>query len=188
MNVYDFDDTIYKGDSTANFFLYCLKKHPKMIVTFPSTAAAVFRFYILKRGTKTQFKEVFYRFLRYCSVEKDLEDFWNLQMKNIKGWYYEQHRGDDVVISASPEFLLEIPCKKLKVGCLMASRVDPHTGEYTGENCHGKEKVRRFYEKFSTDAVIDKFYSDSYNDTPLAEIAKESFMVKDDTIQVWPSI
>ena len=67
----------------------------------------------------------------------------------------------------------------------MASKVDPHSGKYTGENCHGKEKVRRFYEKFGNDTVIDEFYSDSYNDTPLAEIAVQSFMVKDDEIVSW---
>ena len=77
MNVYDFDDTIYKGDSTANFFRYCLKKHPKIVITFPSTAWAVFKFYVLKIGTKTQFKEVFYRFLQYCDVENDLKNFWD---------------------------------------------------------------------------------------------------------------
>ncbi len=185
MNVYDFDDTIYKGDSTANFFLYCLKKHPKMIITFPSTAWAVFRFYVLKKGTKTQFKEVFYRFLKYCDVEKDLEDFWNVHMHRIKIWYRQQHKDNDVIISASPEFLLKIPCQKSGIKYLMASKVDPHSGKYTGENCHGKEKVRRFYEKFGNNTVIDEFYSDSYNDTPLAEIAVQSFMVKDDEIVSW---
>lgn len=26
MNVYDFDKTIYDGDSTIDFYLYCVKK------------------------------------------------------------------------------------------------------------------------------------------------------------------
>ena len=28
MNVYDFDGTIYDGDSTFDFYKYCMKKHP----------------------------------------------------------------------------------------------------------------------------------------------------------------
>lgn len=32
MNVYDFDGTIYDGDSTVDFYLYCIRKHPWLIV------------------------------------------------------------------------------------------------------------------------------------------------------------
>ena len=66
----------------------------------------------------------------------------------------------------------------------MASKVNPISGKYDGLNCHGKEKVRRFREKFGN-AIIDEFYSDAYCDTPLAEIAVKSFMVKRDKISDW---
>ena len=36
------------------------------------------------------------------------------------------------------------------------------------------------------DAVIDNFYSDSFADAPLAEIAQKAFMVKKDQILPWP--
>ena len=39
----------------------------------------------------------------------------------------------------------------------MASKVDMHSGKYSGVNCHGKEKVKRFYEAFP-DGKIDNFY------------------------------
>ena len=29
MNVFDFDGTIYHGDSSKDFFFYCLKNYPK---------------------------------------------------------------------------------------------------------------------------------------------------------------
>lgn len=31
MNVYDFDNTIYDGESSVDFFMFCLKKRPKLI-------------------------------------------------------------------------------------------------------------------------------------------------------------
>ena len=62
--------------------------------------------------------------------------------------------------------------------------MDSRTGKYTGINCHGKEKVRRFREEYP-DAVIDSFYSDSYSDTPLAEEAKEAFIVKGEELLPW---
>ena len=30
MNVFDFDGTIYNGDSSKDFFFYCLKHYPKI--------------------------------------------------------------------------------------------------------------------------------------------------------------
>lgn len=185
MNVYDFDNTIYRGDSTADFYLYCLKKHPKIITKFPKLFAGFTKFYILKKGTKTEFKEKMYEFLTCCDIENDIQTFWKDKIKNIKQWYKEQQREDDLIISASPEFLLETPCKMLGIKYLMASRVDPKTGKYTGENCHGEEKVNRLYEKYSKDTIIEEFYSDSYSDTPLAKLAKKSYMVKGDNISDW---
>ncbi len=185
MNVYDFDNTIYKGDSTADFYLFCLKKHPKIVCTFPKLIGGFIKYYILNQGTKTQFKEKMYTFLQYCDTEKDVEEFWSKKISNIKVWYKKQQRHDDLIISASPEFLLKTPCKILEIKHLMASMVDPHTGKYNGKNCHGKEKVRRLYEKYPETVIIHRFYSDSYSDTPLAELAEKSFMVKGDTIKKW---
>ena len=38
MNVYDFDNTILRGDSTARFFAYCLSHYPKMWLDIPAQA------------------------------------------------------------------------------------------------------------------------------------------------------
>lgn len=45
-----------------------------------------------------------YRFLTYCDTEKDVNDFWKEYIGNIKPFYLEQKKDDDVIISASPEF------------------------------------------------------------------------------------
>ena len=177
MNVYDFDKTIYYGDSTADFYLFCLKRHKKILTLAPSLLGAFLKFYVFKRGTKTEFKEKMYRFLTFCDTEKDVKDFWKEYIGNIKPFYLEQKEDDDVIISASPEFLLKPVCKRLKIKDLIASKVDMQSGKYSGINCHGKEKVKRFYEVFP-DGKIDNFYSDSYSDSPLAEIADKIVMGK----------
>lgn len=38
MNVYDFDGTIYDGDSSVDFFLYALKRMPSLIRYAPRQA------------------------------------------------------------------------------------------------------------------------------------------------------
>ncbi len=180
MNVFDFDKTIFNGDSTAKFYKYCLVKYPKTIKHIPSMTAAFASFYVFKKGTKTMCKEKFYRFLKEIpDVDKAVDEFWEKNGDGIFDWYKKVHKETDVVISASPEFLLEGICKKLGVEKLMASNVDKNTGRYCGENCHGKEKVRRFFEVYSG-CEVDDFYSDSYSDNPMASIAKKAYAVLPD--------
>ena len=185
MNVYDFDQTIYHGDSTVDFYLYCVRHRPLMIYSWPGTAAA-FVLYQAKIINKTQFKRQMYQFLRAVGdTEQLVEKFWDSHINKIKSWYTQDtQREDDVIISASPEFLLRPACRRLGIAHLIASRVDAHTGAYTGVNCWGEEKVRRFREKFG-DAQIETFYSDSLSDSPLAEIAQKAWIVRGDELIDW---
>lgn len=184
MNIYDFDKTIYDGDSTAAFIKYCAGRYPKAFVTALPTLGAFIK-YVLRISTKTQFKERMYAFLRYIpDVDAAVEDFWDSREENIFEYYQKQKSPDDIIISASPEFLLTPICKRLGVRRLIASRVDKHTGKYTGENCWGAEKVKRLSEKYGI-SHCDKFYSDSKSDTPLAEIADEAFIVCRNELKPW---
>ncbi|MCQ2513808.1 MAG: HAD-IB family phosphatase [Ruminococcus sp.] len=185
MNSYDFDKTIYDGDSTADFYIFSMKKHRKIVTLFPSLLSSAMNFYIFKNGTKTEFKEVMYRFLQYCNTKEDVEEFWKLNEHKIKKFYLTQQKPDDVIISASPEFLLAPICKKLGIKYLIASRVNKKSGKYTGLNCHGEEKVKRFYEIFDKNTVVEEFYSDSYSDTPMAKIAQKAFLVKGEKLSDW---
>lgn len=183
MNVFDFDKTIYKRDSTADFYFYTLVRHPIILIELPITA---FYFLRWKLGgcSKTKFKEAMYRFLGHIDDPEALaEKFWEDRSGDIKNWYLKMKKPDDLIISASPEFLLRPICRKLGVR-LIASRVAPKTGHYTGLNCWGGEKVRRLkieYPGFH----INKFYSDSHSDEPLACLARKAFIVKGDKIKDW---
>lgn len=175
-NVYDFDGTIYRGDSTADFFRYCLRRYPAVLLDSLG-AAAGFAGMFLGLVEKTKAKERFYRFLtRIPDVDAALDDFWSSHIARIEEWYLAQKRPDDLIISASPEFLLTPVCAALGVA-LLASRVDKRTGKTTGLNCHDQEKVRRMREAYP-DTQVRLFYSDSVADTPLAAIAEEAYFVR----------
>ncbi|MDO5124546.1 MAG: HAD-IB family phosphatase [Eubacteriales bacterium] len=184
MNVYDFDKTIYKSDSSADFYFYSLKRHPSILIFVPEVIIGFIKYYVFRKGTKTQFKTHVMKFASRVNLQKDIENFWKSHKKKIKKFYLENQRDDDVIISASPEFILEPICKELGIKHLICSQVEPATGEFQGLNCHGKEKVRRFYEIFPQ-GEIDEFYSDSYSDTPLAEIANKAFIVKGEKLSPW---
>ncbi len=185
MNIYDFDKTIYKSDSTADFYFYCLKQYPSVLLWLPFQAWSFF-LYILGFYTKTQFKERFYRFFKSIpDIEASVRSFWNKKSCGIKKWYLENHRDDDIIISASPEFLLRPICTQLGINHLIASRVNPSDGRYDGFNCYGEEKVRRLHEQMG-DIRAEYFYSDSLSDAPLAAIAdKGSYIVSGDKLTEW---
>ena len=185
MNVYDFDKTIYKDDSTVDFYFFLLKRHLSVASFLPSLAAAALLWGIGKID-KTQFKERFYRFLtKIEDIDSELETFWDTHENKIKDFYKAIKKDDDVVISASPEFLLKPICKRLGIKYLYASKVDKKSGKYDGLNCWGAEKVNRFYSAFGPEAEIDEFYSDSLSDTPLADIAEKSYIVTGDKLTDW---
>ena len=184
MNVFDFDGTIYSGDSSKDFVFYCFKKYPKTRRRIPAILWYGLGF-ALKLVKKKTFKQKLFSIVtKIDDLEGAVSDFWETHDKKIHNWYMEMKQPTDVIISASPEFLLEPICKKLGAECMMATRVDPKTGMFHGENCIGEEKVVRFYEKYP-DGVIDEFYSDRYVDTPVARIAKKAVMVKGEKLSPW---
>lgn len=184
MNAYDFDKTIYDGDSTVNFYFFCLKKQPQILKQLPRLTYNALKF-LFHTINKTQFKEQFYKFLLHIdNVDGMINEFWDINIKKIKKFYIENQKDDDVIISASPYFLLKPICDRLGIKNLIASEVDKHTGKYTGLNCYGREKVERFKKLFDV-KEIDEFYSDSYSDSPLACLAKKAYIVKKDKLSNW---
>ncbi len=184
MNIYDFDETIYDSDSTKDFYFYCLKKYPAMLKSVPYMVLA-FCLYIIGVWSKTHFKEIMYRFLLCVpDIDVTVERFWNDNEHKVKQWYKDRQCEDDIIISASPEFLLKPICKRLGIHHLMASRVDKHTGKYTGENCWGEEKVKRLYERLPN-VHCEEFYSDSLSDTPLAKLADKAMIIRGDELIEW---
>ncbi|NCB50753.1 MAG: phosphoserine phosphatase [Clostridia bacterium] len=184
VNVYDFDKTILPYDSSLAFFRFCAGRYPRAAVL---ALPGILRAPLIPLGlsSKTKAKEWWYRYLTMIpDVETEVALFWEKNFKNINRWYLERRRPDDIIISASPEFLLKLPAEKLGVR-LIASRVDRYTGAYEGSNNDGAEKVRRLFLEYP-DAKIGEFFSDSNNDTPLALLAEKAWMVEGDILKPWP--
>ena len=186
MNVFDFDNTIYRGDSTADFVRYLIGKQP-LLFFYILRFACAYGLYKLRLTSKTAAKQALFRmFSKVPSMEESLRDFWDGHLQNVKSWYSGLHRDDDLVISASPEFLILPACRALHITRVMGSPVDMHTGAYAGQNCSGPEKTRRFREQYP-DAVIENFFSDSLSDSPMADISLQAYLVKGDKFFPWPS-
>ena len=186
MNLYDFDETIYDGDSTRDFVLYCYKNYPRTLAYLPRQLAAVTS-YMAGKIDKTTFKERYFSmFAAVPDIDSALADFWDSHADRIMRYYPRQARQDDVVISASPEFIVRPLCERLGLTHVIASDVDKFTGHFNGANCYGAEKVRRLEEAGYDLGEVEQVYSDSLSDTPIAELGQEAFIVhKDGSLGPW---
>lgn len=186
MNVYDFDKTIYKNDSTVDFYFYMLRRNPSICRYWFRQLYGFAGYYIFKKFDKTEMKKYFYSYLKGVrNVDEEVVNFWDSHIHLIKKFYLENHQDDDLIISASAYFLVNEACRRIGIRNVLASDVNQYTGEVLSPNCHGQQKIERMKQAgYSTD--IEEFYSDSFNDTPLAMIAQKSYLVKGDKIEKWP--
>lgn len=171
VDLYDFDKTIVPFDSGSLFVLYCVVHYPWCIIILPIVAAAA-----LLMATKiinfTAFKRTCFMFLPLIPREKAVKAFWDKYESKVHPWFYERSRYS-VVISASPDFLLNEIHQRLGFDKLICTRHNPKTGIIIGENCRGEEKVNRLFEEFDKSELdIIDVYSDSIkHDTPIFSLA-----------------
>lgn len=185
MNVYDFDNTIYDGESVFHFFFYYLKKTPYLIKYIPRVIYALAKY---KRGkmsveyaleTYAGFIEDYFKNIK--DFEADVIDFWNKHEKNIKPFYKELQKEDDIIVTASPEAYMGEICKRLGIKHCVGSLIDTKTGKIT-RLCMRSHKIPAFLEAFP-DAHINCFYTDSpKNDAPLIDMAEHAYIVKGNKI------
>lgn len=185
MNTYDFDKTIFYPDSSVCFYRFCLRRYPAAVLPTVRESLHAARQYGRGELSVKALKEQVFSFLAQIpDIDRAVTDFWRHNERRIGAWYLRQKRDDDLILSASPRFLLQPVCDKLGVE-LIATEMDKHSGKISGENCHDHEKVRRFYLR-NPDGHTENFYSDSMSDSPMAEIADRAFLVKKHRLSPWP--
>ncbi|MGM9874573.1 MAG: HAD-IB family phosphatase [Bacilli bacterium] len=177
MNIYDFDNTIYNGDTNKDILLYSFKKHPFKVIKALNKTKKLERDY--KRGLIT-FERVKEAMLSFLFEIEDLngyiEKFVDSHMKNIKPWYLSRKTEYDIVISASYELWIIPFCKKLGIKYVLATKTDKD-GHIIGKNCKGEEKVKRLASTIPNAQIVTS-YSDSESDLPILNIAKTAYVVE----------
>lgn len=184
-DIYDFDGTIYDGDSSVDFFLYALKINKKTWKYVPIIIWYTL-LYIFKCIHTKKYKEVVFSFIKEIpNLEDFVCEFWETHDKKINDFFVQniKEKKKICIISASPEFLLKPYVDRFKDVELIGTKMDKK-GKIKGENCNKKEKVKRMY-AWKKSVKIDKFYSDSIKDTPLAELSKEPYIVNHGKISTW---
>lgn len=175
MKLFDFDKTAYLKDSTVELYKFCLKKKPYLILWLPYQA---FGFLMYKLGIKKKeyFKEKFLFFIRHFKdVDALIGEFWKKEEKNICSWFLKHVQSEDIIVTASPEFLVKPVTDKLGIRCI-GSVVDTASAKFLSPNCKGENKVARLKELGITET--DEAYSDSASDLPMLSLANKGYIIK----------
>ncbi len=182
MTGYDFDKTIYRGDSSVDFFFYMLLKRPYLLI-FSLWFLFVFMLYGLKIISKKKFKEwVFFFVPWHHNINRLVDKFWAKNANKIENWYCEQRQQTDIVITASLSFIVKPVLDMLDVKNFIATNFSIKTGKIIGENCYGEEKLSEFKRNYPRQ-TLDAFYSDSMSDAPMFGISQKAFLVTNGKIQ-----
>lgn len=186
INVYDFDNTIYKGESFFDFYFFCAKHHPSLYRHSLVAVKCVLKYkmcLISEEGLMDICKQYSRQFIRECPDAAQLaEKFWEKNFRKIKSFYFDIKKPDDIIISASFNFLLEPCMKKLGIKNVVCTDVDLEKGEIT-RLCFRKNKKKLFDELYG--GKMDNFYTDSLNDIPLLRCAENGYLVKGNKITKW---
>ena len=134
MRVFDFDNTIYDGESSVDFFKYFLVRYPHKVIKYvPTFIKGVVRYKLGKLSIDDLFSECSKMFRECCeafdNIPGKIELFWDKHEKDVKPAFRDMLLPDDVILSASPEVVLKEICKRMGVKNVIGSDLDIETGD-----------------------------------------------------------
>lgn len=180
MKVFDFDNTIYLGESSVDFFLLMIKKNKKMLIHLPKVfyTLVLYKLCLIK---KDKLEKNINKYLKLIISDIDeilnlVEEFWLNNENKLDKNILKLINKEDVIITAGPNFLIDGIKDKLNTQNIISTEVDLNKCEITNFN-FGSNKVKSYKKRYKN-RIIDEFYTDSYNDKPLMEISKKSYLVK----------
>ena len=185
MNVYDFDNTIYKGESAIDFFIYFIKYDPKLLLYTPKVLTALIKYKMRKISIDQALNEygtIVEEYIRKTeNFDEHIKKFWDKNLKKIKPFYSKIRKDDDVILSAGFDVVLSEMGKRINIKNIIATETDPN--EFRIINfCFRENKVKAFFKHYP-DTRIENFYTDSLNDQPIIDIAQNAYLVKGNRIK-----
>jgi len=183
MQVFDFDNTIYDGESMVDVFKYALDKKPELskYKKYVDLALKLYEHNMLPMGlVKSMIAKHAGEFNYSTSnIDKHLEEFWKINKHKLNKDIIKLIKKDDVIITATIDILIKPIMKDLKTKNIICSEVDLEKKEMKFM-CYKENKVAKFKELYP-DGIIDVLYTDSYADKPLMAIAKKVVLIDKNT-------
>lgn len=184
MNVFDFDNTVYDGETLVDFIIYyCLhdikiwRFIPKLLIIWLKDSLHLFT---VEQAVQAyaSFLEGYYVHIK--TLDEDTVKFWNCHEKKIKPFYEKIRRDDDVFVTGTTDFIFDEIARRMNIKNYITSSVDRKTGKFT-RLCFLENKVKLFRDTYPN-AEIENFYTDSMNDKAMMDISKNVYLVKGNKI------
>lgn len=195
IGIFDIDFTITKRETLIQFYIFMMKRNPRLIKHLPRSLSAFF-LYSIKYYDEKKVKQAFLRFIIGVD-EKDMEilvkRFYSEVLSNI---FYEdaismikklKKEGCLIyLISASPEFYLKemyaIPEVDKIIGTKVVVNAGKFAAEILGDNNKGQVKVKKLMneiekEELEVDWENSYMFSDSISDAPLLNLVGNPYLI-----------
>ena len=180
MKAFDFDNTLYRGESSLDFSLYMIRTNKKILLYLPVILSNTIK-YKLCLVDRDELGEAINKYMKILIRDKRellslVGKFWKMHADRLNADMLRRVGPDDLIITAGPSFLLDGIRDRLGTQNIIASEVDLDKREITHFNFKDN-KVKKFRELYG-DAKIDSFYTDSYNDRAVMDISEKVFLDK----------
>ena len=161
VDMYDFDKTAIPFDSQLRYWGYCMLHNPWIILMLPFQFIWGVMMGLKIISVKTC-KKVAFWFAIFINNKRNVEKFWDKYEKQIYDWFRPENRNGrkTVLISASPDFLIEEIARRMGVDYCIATTCNKKTYTMIGEICRREEKVVRL-KKQLPNIIVKDVYSDS---------------------------
>lgn len=184
MNVFDFDNTIYDGESSLDFFKFCIRYKPSLARHLPRTLKMAVKY---KRGIVDKDEVMKFCGDMLCVLAQNvtnldimLEKFWEKNIGKLKPQIMNIIHDEDVIISASPSFIFDKIRDKFKGAAIISTEIDMNNMQIV-RLCYGENKVSEF-RKLYPGIKPDNFYTDNINDMPMMSLSKKTWLVQGEKI------
>lgn len=180
MKVFDFDNTLYHGESAVDLALYMIKNNKKIILYLPKIFVNLIK-YKLCLVDKKKIVAAINDFLNNVIRSKEelygaVEGFWEKNRYKLDRKMLSMIKSDDVIITAGPDFLINGIRDLINTDHIISSRLDTDKMKVAYLN-FGENKVKGYMALYG-DKRIDYFFTDSYNDKALMDISERVYIVK----------
>ncbi|EXM37454.1 phosphoserine phosphatase [Ruminococcus albus SY3] len=180
MKVFDFDNTLYHGESSIDLAFYLIRRNKRILLYVPSILINLAKYKMCLVDREKAEQEI-NDFLKVAVKDKYeaaeiVESFWDENSYRLDENMIKRVRKDDVIITAGPDMLIDGIKDKLGTDNIISSIIDPDKREMVYFN-FGENKAKRYKEVYG-DTPIESFYTDSFNDKPLMKLATKVYIVE----------
>jgi phosphoserine phosphatase len=188
MKVFDFDSTIYRGESPVDFTFFMIRHNKKIIRYVPRIlfCLASYKLHLIKKEKLESLSNEF--------IEKVLDDpdslnefvsqFWATHARKLNPDIVKLIDSGDVIITASPSFLINGVSDLINTKHILGTEIDLKQKKLIWYN-FGDNKVDRYRSIYGY-RQIDAFYTDSFYDEYLMGISREVYIVRHGIVHKLP--